>query len=142
MFRRRSDCSAIGQYQRGGGEVGRVTMRHHPAGRGHPSHGVLVQGRGRGTVVHVSGSINSFLSDSFLKEKRTDTVTLSRDTKLALLITVRLNCSLPRLRIPFCIPSWPRKSFETLLSFLPCLLFCREISRALLTRRCRRADAS
>lgn len=85
MFRRRSDCSAIGQYQRGGGEVGRVTMRHHPAGRGHPSHGVLVQGRGRGTVVHVSGSINSFLSDSFLKEKKTDTVTLSRDTKLALL---------------------------------------------------------
>lgn len=32
-------------------------MRHHSAGRGHPSHGVLVQGRGRSTVVHVSFEI-------------------------------------------------------------------------------------
>lgn len=34
-------------------------MRHHPAWRGHPAHGLLVQGRGRCTPVHVSVCLSS-----------------------------------------------------------------------------------
>lgn len=50
-------------------------MRHHTTGRGHPSHGVLVQGRGRSTVVHVSATIlfyprSSILDRTCLKKEK------------------------------------------------------------------------
>lgn len=59
------DCSAVGEYQRGGRKVGGVAMRHHPTGRGHPSHGVLVQGRGRSTTVHVSATFVNCTNNNF-----------------------------------------------------------------------------